>query len=281
MKTLSRILFIILLSGSSISHAQDNSIAVTVTGTGDPIILLSGFATDGDEVWQTTVDKLYKSYQCHVINYAGFAGMEAIPFPWLPKVLKGVERYIKENQLKNPVIIGHSLGGTLGIKLAASPDLNISKLLIIDALPATGALMMPDFKPETLYYESPYNQQMLNMDDMAFTQMTSSMAAGMTSDPGGLQQIIKWMKGTDRKTFVYGYTDYLKFDVREDLKSVKIPVTILAAGKPYGEEVVRANLKNQYQNLADYHLLLNLDSAHFIMMDQPEWFMEQLKTALK
>jgi pimeloyl-ACP methyl ester carboxylesterase len=281
MKTLSRILFIILLSGSSISHAQDNSIAVTVTGTGDPIILLSGFATDGDEVWQTTVDKLYKSYQCHVINYAGFAGMEAIPFPWLPKVLKGVERYIKENQLKNPVIIGHSLGGTLGIKLAASPDLNISKLLIIDALPATGALMMPDFKPETLYYESPYNQQMLNMDDMAFTQMTSSMAAGMTSDPGGLQQIIKWMKGTDRKTFVYGYTDYLKFDVREDLKSIKIPVTILAAGKPYGEEVVRANLKNQYQNLADYHLLLNLDSAHFIMMDQPEWFMEQLKTALK
>lgn len=281
MKTLSRILFIILLSGSSISHAQDNAIAVTVTGTGDSIILLSGFATDGDEVWQTTVDKLYKSYQCHVINYAGFAGMEAIPFPWLPKVLKGVERYIKENQLKNPVIIGHSLGGTLGIKLAASPDLNISKLLIIDALPATGALMMPDFKPETLYYESPYNQQMLNMDDMAFTQMTSSMAAGMTSDPGGLQQIIKWMKGTDRKTFVYGYTDYLKFDVREDLKSVKIPVTILAAGKPYGEEVVRANLKNQYQNLADYHLLLNLDSAHFIMMDQPEWFMEQLKTALK
>jgi hypothetical protein len=34
-------------------HAQD-LIAVTVTGTGDSIILLSGFATDGIEVWQTT-----------------------------------------------------------------------------------------------------------------------------------------------------------------------------------------------------------------------------------
>ena len=141
--------------------------------------------------------------------------------------------------------------------------------------------MMPDFNPEKLHYDSPYNEQMLSMDERAFTQMASGMAAGMTSNKLGQEEIIKWINTTDRKTFVYGYTDYLKFDVREDLKSVKMPVTILAAGKPYGEEMVRANLKNQYQNLADYHLFLNADSAHFIMMDQPEWFMEQLKTALK
>ncbi|WP_194851548.1 alpha/beta fold hydrolase [Nonlabens antarcticus] len=281
MKTISKILFTIFIACTAISNAQNNPIEVTVTGDGAPIILLSGFATNGNEVWQTTVDELSKTHKCHVINYAGFAGMKPIEFPWLPKVLTNIEDYIKEKQLKKPVIIGHSLGGTLGIKLASNPDLNISRLLIVDALPATGALLFPDFKPETLQYESPYNQQMLGMDEAAFAQMAMGMAAGMTSNTIGQEQIIKWMKTTDRKTFVYAYTDYLKFDMREGLKQINIPVTILGAGKPYGEEMAKANYTKQYQNLSDYNLVMNADSAHFIMMDQPKWFMEQLNLFLK
>lgn len=281
MKTTSYFILIIALFIGGHSIAQQTPIEVKVTGTGEPILLLSGFATNGDEVWSTTVNKLSKTHQCHVVNYAGFAGQEPIDFPWLPKVVDGIEDYLTENSLKNIVVIGHSLGGTIGIKLAANAGLNISKLIIVDALPATGALMMPDFKPENMVYESPYNEQMLNIDDAAFSQIATGMAAGMTSNIQGQQQIIKWIKTTDRKTFVYGYTDYLKFDVREDLKQINIPVTILGAGKPYGEEMARSNYANQYQNLAEYDLKMNPESAHFIMMDQPEWFIKQVENLLK
>jgi len=281
MKTTPHLALLIALCIGFISTAQQQAIQVTVTGTGDPIVLLSGFATHGDEAWAATVSELSKTHQCHVVNYAGFAGQEPIEFPWLPKVVSGIENYIKANNLNNTVIIGHSMGGTIGIQLAANADLTITQLIIVDALPATGALMMPDFKPETLVYESPYNQQMLDMDEAAFAQMATGMAAGMTSNPDGQQQIIKWMKATDSKTFVYGYTDYLKFDVREDLKLIKIPVTILGAGKPYGEALARTNYANQYENLANYSLKMNPDSAHFIMMDQPEWFLDQLNQILK
>ena len=281
MKTTFYFILIIALFIGGHSIAQQTHIEVKVTGTGEPILLLSGFATNGDEVWSTTVNKLSKTHQCHVVNYAGFAGQEPIDFPWLPKVVDGIEDYLTENSLKNIVVIGHSLGGTIGIKLAANAGLNISNLIIVDALPATGALMMPDFKPENMVYESPYNEQMLNIDDAAFSQIATGMAAGMTSNIQGQQQIIKWIKTTDRKTFVYGYTDYLKFDVREDLKQINIPVTILGAGKPYGEEMARSNYANQYQNLAEYDLKMNPESAHFIMMDQPEWFIKQVENLLK
>jgi pimeloyl-ACP methyl ester carboxylesterase len=278
MKTIAQILLAFYLTCSA--QAQQ-SITVTVTGSGDPILFLGGFATAGDAVWQETVDQLAKTHQCHVINYAGFAGQDAISVPWLPQVVDGIESYMLENDLKNITIIGHSLGGTLGIDLAANTDLNISKLLIIDALPANGALMFPNFDPKALVYESPYNQQMLDMDDTAFSQMAMGMAAGMATDATNQKQIVKWMKTTDRKTYVYGYTDYLKFDMRERLKEINIPVTILAAGKPYGADVVKANYEKQYENLKNYDFQMNADSAHFIMMDQPEWFMEQVQNFLK
>lgn len=281
MKTLSKILVSFILCCSTVSIAQKNAITVTVTGSGEPIVLLSGFATSGDEVWQPVVQQLSKTYQCHVINYAGFAGMEPVEFPWLPRVVASIEDYISTNNLEKPIIIGHSLGGTIGIHLTANKELKISNLIIVDALPATGALMMPNFKPENFQYDSPYNNQLLQMDDTAFHQMATGMAAGMATDLNDQQQIIQWMKNTDRKTYVYGYTDYLKFDVREDLKEIDVPVTILGAGKPYGEEMAKANYSKQYENLANYELSINADSAHFIMMDQPLWFMNQLKTALK
>ena len=119
------------------------------------------------------------------------------------------------------------------------------------------------------------------MNESAFHQMATGMAAGMATSANDQQQIVEWMNHTDRKTYVYGYTDYLKFDVREDLKNIDVPVTILGAGKPYGAEIAKATYNKQYENLVDYELYINADSAHFIMMDQPQWFLNQLTTALE
>ncbi len=273
MKSLSILLITLLLV--TFGNAQ-SPVKVSVTGSGEPIIFLGGFATNGDAVWQETVGQLSKTHECQVVNYAGFAGNKPIGFPWLPQIIGALESYIVENQLENLILIGHSLGGTLGIKLAANPTLHVSKLLIVDALPATGALITPNFDPENLHYDSPYNNQVLDMNDDSFDQMATNMAAGMTSSDAGKNLLIDWIKATDRKTYVYAYTDYLKFDVRKDLKDINIPMTILGAGKPYGEEMARANFKKQYENLVDYQLFINPDSAHFIMMDQPIWFLEHI-----
>ncbi len=261
--------------------AQPPAIEVSVHGKGSSIILLGGFATDAGELWQATIEQLYKDYKCHVIHYAGFAGMPPIDFPWIPQVVSGIENYIIKNQIKDAVIVGHSLGGTLGIQLAANPKLQIKKLLIVDALPATGALMMPDFKAESPQYNSPYNNQILAMNEETFAMMAGGMAAGMSTKKESQEQIKQWMVETDRKTYVYAYTDYLKFDARNTLSNINIPVNILAAGKPYGAAVAQQTYDSQYKNLRDYDLYINEDSAHFIMMDQSQWFIEHLQSFLK
>lgn len=277
MKTIKILISIMLLTILGHASAQ-SSFAVEKTGQGQAILLLPGFACTA-EVFNFIKDDLAENYEIHAFTFAGFGGVPPIDFPWLSKIKVDIENYITENQLKNPVIIGHSLGGTLGLWLA-SDSANFTKVIVIDALPAMGALMMPDYDSEAFVYDNPYAQQVLAMDDEAFGMMANQSAAYMTEDTTKQKLIADWIFSSDRKTYVYGYTDLLKLDLREALTNIKTPVSILAATEPYGKEAVEMNYKKQYQKLQDYSLRFAEGSGHFIMYDQPEWLRNQIFIAL-
>jgi len=275
MKTLKTTFLILLLSINLAASAQDYPFAVTVKGAGQPILLFPGFACTA-AVWEETVAELSKNYECHVFTFAGFGDVAPIGKPWLPKIKKGVEAYVKDQNLKEAIVVGHSLGGALALWLATEEEHPLSQLIIVDALPSTGALMIPNFKSESLAYESPWNKQMLEMDAAAFDAMVTQMANGMTVKKDKQQQIKDWMVHADRETYVYGYTDLLKLDLREDIRKINIPVSILAAAQPYGLEMAKATYTEQYKNLKDYEIEFASDAAHFIMYDSPQWFLEKL-----
>jgi pimeloyl-ACP methyl ester carboxylesterase len=279
MKNFILLLVSFVFSLSIYAKNEGQPISVEVTGKGKPIVLIPGFTVPGD-IWNPLVKELEKNYECHIVTLAGFGKKEPIEFPWLPKVNESLKNYILKNDLQNATIIGHSLGGTIATWLAAQNDLKLSKIILIDALPASGALMIPNFNPENLIYESPYNNQQLAMDDVTFEQTASAMAKSMSLKESAQEKIKNWILESDRKTYVYGYTDYLKLDLRENLKNISIPVTIIAASQPYGEEMVKQTYKNQYANLKDYNFIIAEDSAHFIMLDKPEWFLKQMQTIL-
>ena len=278
MKIIKKLLFAFLILCTLSITAQDNPFKVDVVGAGEPILLFPGFACTGD-VWNDTVSELSKNYECHVFTFAGFGNVPAVEKPWLPKIKEGVLAYISENELENPILIGHSLGGALALWMATESS-SYKKLIVVDALPSTGALMMPDFKSEYMVYDSPYNKQLLEMNAADFENMANQMAGSMTSNKSKQLQIKDWMLQVDRETYVYGYTDLLKLDLREDLSKINTPVTILAATEPYGLEMAKSTYDTQYKALNDYTVEFANGSSHFIMYDQPKWFIENLKNVL-
>ena len=253
---------------------------VIVKGKGEPILLFPGFACTG-EVWDDTVVELSKNYECHIFTFAGFGTVAPIEKPWLIKIKEGVNEYVKNQKLKNPTIIGHSLGGSLGLWLAIEEENPYSKLILVEALPSIGALFMPNFKSEDMVYNSPRNNQMLQMNTVAFESIAEQMANGMTLNEDKKSQIKNWIIQADRETYVYGYTDLLKLDLRNDIAKINIPVIVLAATHPYGKEMVEKTYKKQYQNLETYDIEYVENAAHFIMYDNPSWFLTQLIKHLK
>lgn len=268
-------LFLLLL----ITRVSAQEFEVTVTGKGKPILLFPGFASTA-EVYKGITAGLSANYEVHSFTFAGFGQVSPISFPWLPKIKDAISVYVKTNHLIKPMLIGHSLGGVLGLWLASEEPETFSRLMVIDALPATGALMIPNFKAENMVYENPYNKRLLEMSDQDFKKMAEQMAQSMSLNKEARQLLSNWMIMSDRKTFVYGYTDFLKLDLRDKLSTIVIPVNILAASHPYGKSVAEVNYRGQYKNLKNYTLTFAENSGHFIMYDNPEWFLTQIKSEL-
>jgi pimeloyl-ACP methyl ester carboxylesterase len=262
-----------------ISLAQSHAIKVDVNGSGLPVLFLPGFACSGS-VWNETVANLNTGFQAHVVTYAGFDNVPAIDLPWYQALKEALVTHIKSLNSPQVYIVGHSMGGNLATDLAiALPD-KVSKILLVDAIPCMRELMMPGVSADMIAYDAPYNQQMLNMDSAAQRKYANMMATNMTNSRAGEDSICKWMMMADRETFVYGYVDLLKLDLRDKLPNIKADVLILGASFP-SKEVVQANYEKQYANLPKKEIKFADNSKHFIMYDAPDWFYEQTNTFLR
>lgn len=276
MKTSITVLLSLLITCSVFSQS---SFVVKKEGAGKPIIFLPGFVTPGS-VWNETIKSLEGKYQSHVFTYAGFGGVPPIDTPWYSSIKRDLVTYIKKEKLSGIIIIGHSMGGTLAVDISAAIPGKIQKLILVDALPAMRDVMMPGVSADMIQYNSPYNNQTLQLSEEAFRKTATMMAGGMTADKKKSDTIINWIMRTDRKTYVYGYTDLLKLDLREDLKVIKAKTLILGATFPT-KEVAKATFEKQYALLKNKQIQMAPDSKHFIMFDQPEWFYAQVNAFLK
>lgn len=236
--------------GENLNETEDpKPFTIETLGQGKPILFLPGFTTPGS-IWKETIENLTLERKSYLVSYAGFNGNKPIEMPWYSSIKNSIIAYIKENNMSDIIIIGHSMGGNLAIAIASELPNNVSKIIIIEALPCMREIIMPNVPSESLYYDSPYNRQMLNMDEQQFHNMAVTMASNMTLNTNKKEVLTNWILDADRKTWVYGYTDLLKLDQRNVLSKVKCETLILGASFP-DVKVAKENYENQYSNLSN------------------------------
>jgi pimeloyl-ACP methyl ester carboxylesterase len=278
MKT--KFLFILILSFFTSKNATaQSSFAVEVKGKGEPVLLLPGFGCTG-AVWDATVAELSKTNECHVFTFAGFGKVAPINSPWLSQIKDELITYVKSKKLKKPTLIGHSLGGTLSLWMAIQETTLFKKIIAVDAIPCAAALMIPNYKGDVIPYDNPQSKMMLNMDDKSFHAMNAQSTPFMCLNKEKQKLINEWMAMADRKTYVNGYIDLLNLDLRKDIAKIKIPVFVLAATQPNLETVTKT-YTDQYQNLPSITIHYAENSAHFVMFDQPEWYLKEVKQIMQ
>ncbi len=263
---------------TTVETQQPEPIKIETIGKGKPIFYLPGFTVSGS-IWKETVENLTLKRKSYLFSYAGFNGNKSIEMPWYDNIKSSIIKYIKDNDLNEIVIIGHSMGGNLAVDIASELPNKVSKIIIVEALPCMREVMMPNVPAESLFYESPYNKQMLEMDEAQFKNMASMMASNMTLNKEKRDTLTNWILEADRKTWVYGYTDLLKLDLRNVLSKVKCETLILGASFP-DVKIAKKNYEDQYSILSNKTIIMASNSKHFIMFDQPKWFYETINDFL-
>lgn len=266
---------------------ESDRIAVTVEGKGPDVILIPGL-TSSPLAWSMTTPKL-PGYRYHLVQVKGFAGTPVAgnaSGPLLAPLADEIARYIAAQKLKAPAVVGHSMGGSVGLILAARHPQTVSKLMVVDMLPFMGAIYGPpgttaesvvpiaDAITQRMEAATPAERE------QAMTAMTGSMVANEAMRPKVVAQAL----ASDRALTTRTFRELIVTDLRPELAKIAAPTTVLYV-TPKGAPVSDAQMDGYYAasfaNLKGAKLVRVPNSAHFIMFDNPDFFREQLKAFLK
>ena len=272
------ILFLgLILSFTTNAQEIKTSFEVKVSGKGkQAIVFIPGFACSG-EVWNETKSEFENNFTCYTLTMPGFASAKPQKNPTFKKWETEIANFIIQNKITKPIIIGHSMGGGLALAIAADyPDL-ISKIVVVDALPCLFALMNPSFKSKVIPDCTEMNLKLMNTSNEDFYKMQKKSISSLLADDTKQEMVVNWSVQSDRKTFAELYCDFGNTDLSEKIATIKCPSLILL-------ESYFANFKpaieNQYKNLKTANLKYATKGLHFIMFDDKDWYLNELKSFL-
>jgi pimeloyl-ACP methyl ester carboxylesterase len=286
MKSLSRIfafgglLLALSTSGMPAQATSPTNLQVTRVGKGRPMILVSGLMASAT-VWDGTIASLRDRYDLHVVTLPGSAGAPAIAGEsYLASVRDALARYIETNQLDHPVVVGHSIGGSIALALgAARPDLT-GPIVSVDGLPYMPVLMDTTMTPERA---APQATMIANaFKALPAGALAAQARAAMTAqvqDTTWIAKSEKWGAASDAPTVGRAIAEILTTDFRPSLAKINAPVLLMMAGAAFPaaqRDVMRARYSAQL-NGAPRHELVVIDGAkHYVMLDAPTAFQRAL-----
>lgn len=274
------------LAAPAAAGFESGRILVTVEGSGPDVVLIPGL-TSSPRVWEATAAAL-PGYRYHYVQVRGFAGAPAgdnAQTPIIAPVADEIARYIREANLERPAVIGHSLGGSLGLILAARHPDTVGKLMVVDMVPFAGVFAGgPMATPERL---KPMVEKMRERADAKPPEQQAkdreAMIASMVKTESARAVPLADANASDPKVVAQAYDELLLTDLRPELKTIQAPLTVLYVRPPtapLSDEQMDMFYKMAFADVKGATLTRVPDSWHFIMLDQPERFQQDVKTFL-
>jgi pimeloyl-ACP methyl ester carboxylesterase len=105
-----------------------------VFGEGKPFLILHGWGSKSER-WVAVAELISKAgFKVIVPDLPGFGESEPLPIPWnTNKYINWIEQFIKEINLGEFYLLGHSFGGALASKIAVKYPQEVKKLFLISA----------------------------------------------------------------------------------------------------------------------------------------------------
>lgn len=252
-----------------------------------PLVLVPGLAS-GAWVWQDIVREFSREHEVYVVTLPGFDGRPSVEGGALAAAVKALQDLIVARKLAQPVLIGHSLGGTLALAVAEQqPDL-VKGVVTIDGLPVfPGSEDVPPSRRAFNASEMKVRAAPISAEAFAAQQEQYLREVGVL-DMNKAADLARLTARSDPAAVADYTADVLALDLRPGLANIKAPVLLVA---PYFEPDASQEGQSLKSKVEDYRDLMKgtpkvdvvaiSPSRHFVMIDQPRQLADTIRRYLQ
>jgi len=260
-------------------------------GKGRPLILIPGLGS-GSWAWQDAIRAFSPGHAVYVLTLPGFDGRPAAGPNPLANARAAVEELIATRHLDKPVIVGHSLGGTLAIAVAEDKPADVGGVVAIDGLPVMpGTEEMPPAARAQAAQRIQASLAHATPEAFAAQQQAYMRTIGVM-DMGKADDLARLSARSDPASVAQYAADDVQLDLRPGLKNITAPVLVLApwfdvdSAAQAGQQPITETVKaDYYRSLMDGTRKLQVQTIaparHFAMIDQPEKVIDAIQAFLK
>ncbi len=254
-------------------------------GSGTPALVLIPGLAGGSWVWQGTIGEFGRNHTVYAITLPGFDGRAATDQkPLFAAFQRDFWALLAAEKLERPVVIGHSLGGTLTIALAEDHSERLGGVVAVDGLPVFPALAFasPEQREAAAArmadaYASFDAPAVLAAQEM-FMSTTGTIRPELVKPAAMLQA------RSDPRAIAQWARETLTADLRPGLAKITVPLLEIVPYNPSDQRPPAGFTREQtltfYRSIlagAPHANVLAIEpSRHFAMLDQPEAFNKEL-----
>ncbi|MDQ2893000.1 MAG: alpha/beta hydrolase [Pseudomonadota bacterium] len=252
-------------------------ISIARMGKGPPVVFIPGLSSPR-AVWDGIVPALAATYSVYLVQLNGFGGDDPtgnLTSGVIDGVVADIDNYVAGHKIGCVAVIGHSLGGLIGLRLAQTHPGDVSRLMVVDALPYVGDIVLPG---ATVAQVEPQAARLRDAMIATYGKPADPAVATATADGLALKtdsraKVAAWVRAADPR--VTGQTLYedMTTDLRPAMASIKTPITVVypwSAAMP--KDRADAFYRGEYATVLHVAFVPVDDSAHFVMLDQPAAF---------
>lgn len=250
-------------------------------GTGPtPMVLIAGVACDWT-VWEAFMDRNKDAYTMYAVTLPGMAGTTAPPkpeteggTPWFDASIAALNALINDKGLSKPVVVGHSLGGHLALRLALDHPESVGRVIMLDALPSFpvgGGSIVGDQRIAII--DGILTPNLRQQDSSQWQDSFAREAMSMVSSGDRSDEIREMLRKTGGDVTLQYFIEGLRSDQAPRLGSLQVPTLMIAAMNdklPAGmnQDQARAFWAGIDEQSDKVQVVIFENTRHFVMDDR-------------
>jgi len=241
-----------------------------VYGRGRPVILLHGWLGSW-ACWQDTMAYLGAYYRTYALDFWGFgdSGKKRESYT-VQDFVSLVDQFMDRLGIERAPLVGHSMGGMVSLAVAIQYPRRVSRVAVVGS-PMVGTSVAILLKMLGL---RPIAVLLFNMM-WAFRLGMRIYSPFICRDPRFPAMMDKDLSRTTLESFLLSIASLLRTDLRPVLQQVKVPAMGMFGGKD--NIVSPRQWEPMLAGIPHAHIERFPKAGHFIMLDDPDPFLEKLK----